>query len=424
MTTDDEREYTMDGAGADRSRRVVVTGLGVISAIGSGWPDFLAGLRAGRDGTGPVTAFDMTGFAHGKLCEVGDFGYDEGRAQHGRATQMAAEAARAAVRDAGITPGRLRSLRSVVAVGTTEGEARDVDELTAIEVAKGLADLDPVLVRRARLGRMPMAVVEDFDLSDVEPVTLPNVCAAGTYAVGYGVDALRSGEADIALCGGADSPCRKTFASFYRFGALAHEECQPFDADRGGVVFGEGAAMLVLESLESALARGATIHAEVLDYNLTCDAAHPTRPVRDTVAACMAGALERARVRPERVGLVVAHGTGTRANDPMESGALADVFGEGAVPPVSAIKSMIGHTLGAAGAHSTVAAILALRHGFLPPTIHHRTPDPECPIDCVPNVARPARPAVALVNSLGFGGANAAVVVGRYDPETRRELAA
>jgi 3-oxoacyl-[acyl-carrier-protein] synthase II len=408
----------MDSSAIPGSRRVVVTGMGVISSIGNGWRGFLDGLREGRDGTGPITAFDSTGFAYGRLCEVDDFPTDEADAPFGRATRMGAAAARMAVEDAGLSESRLRALHGLVAVGTTEGDSRDIDALTAIEVDKGLADLDPVIARRARLGRMPVAVAEEFGLTDAELVTLPNVCAAGNYAIGYGLDAIRSGDVEYALCGGADAPCRKTFASFYRLGAIAHEVCQPFDLDRGGVVFGEGAAMMVLESLDSALARGATIHAEVLDYHLNCDAAHPTRPAQATVAACLRGALDNAGVAVEDVDFVIAHATGTKANDPMESAALAEVFGDVPVPPVSAIKSMIGHTMGAAGAHSTMAAILGLEHGFLPPTIHHRTPDPDCPVDCVPNVARAATPRTALVNALGFGGANAAVVVRRFEENT------
>jgi 3-oxoacyl-[acyl-carrier-protein] synthase II len=398
-------------------QRVVVTGLGVISSIGNGREGFLAGLREGRCGAGPVTAFDVEGFGHGQVCEVDDFEFDEERAHYGRATQMTATAALMAVEDAGLDLPGLRSSRGLVAVGTTEGEARDVDEMTAIEVGKGLADLDPVLARRARLSRMPVVVADDLGLSDVELVTLPNVCAAGNYAIGYGLDAIRAGDVDYALVGGADAPCRKTFASFYRLGALADEVCQPFDLDRGGVVFGEGSAMLVLEPLESALARGAVIHAEVLDYHLNCDAAHPTRPIQETVARCLRDALRNAEVDPRDVDMVVAHATGTKANDAMESAALADVFGDTPIPPVSAIKSMIGHTMGAAGAHSSIAAILALGHGFLPPTVNHRTPDPACPVDCVPNTARPAEPRIALVNSLGFGGVNAAVVLSRYETE-------
>ena len=394
--------------------RVAVTGIGVVSGIGDGRAGFLAGLRAGRGSAGPVTAFDTEGFEYGQLCEVPGFQADPARPEYGRATQMGAAAARMAVADAGMPPEALRGGHGLVAVGTTEGEARDVDEMSATEVHTSLADVDPILARRARLGRMPVQIADDLGLSDVELVTLPDVCAAGNYAIGYGLDALRSGEVSYALVGGADSPCRKTFAAFYRLGALARDECRPFDANRTGVVLGEGAAMLLLEPMDAALERGAVVHAEVLDYYLNCDAGHPTRPSGERVTECLRGALDAAGVAPAEVDLVVAHGTATKANDPMEAAAFAEVF-DGRTPPVTAVKSMIGHTMGAAAAHSSIAAILGLEHGFLPPTINHRSTDPECVLDCVPNEARPGEPRIALVNSLGFGGLNAAVVLKRFE---------
>ncbi|MDT8913893.1 beta-ketoacyl-[acyl-carrier-protein] synthase family protein [Amycolatopsis sp. PS_44_ISF1] len=398
--------------------RIAVTGIGVISGIGSGRAGFLDGLRAGRSAAAPVTAFDTTGFEYGQLCEVPGFATDPARPEYGRATQMAAAAARMAVQDAGLGPDWLRGEPGLVAVGTTEGETRDVDDLATTEVNSGLADLDPVLARRARLGRIPIQIADDLGLSDVELVTLPDVCASGNYAIGYGLDALRAGDVSYALVGGSDSPGRKTFAAFYRLGALARDVCRPFDENRTGVVLGEGAAMLVLEPMDSALARGATVHAEVLDYFVNCDAGHPTRPSGERVTQCLRGALDAAGVDPAEVDLLVAHGTATKANDPMEAAVFAEVFAGGPIPPVTAVKSMIGHTMGAAAAHSSIAAILGLEHGFLPPTINHRSTDPECPLDCVPNRSRPAEPRIALVNSLGFGGLNAAVVLRRFDQQT------
>jgi len=398
---------------SDRARRVVVTGLGVVSSIGNGREGFAAGLREGRSGVGPISFFDTTGFAHDRMCEVPGFP-GTGDPEQGLATRMTVAATRMAVDDARVALPLLRGARGLVSIGSTDGDARDVDALTEIEVKRGLEHLDPLLARRFRLSRMPLAVANDLGLTDVEAITLPDVCSAGNYAVGYGIDAIRSGEVDFALCGGGDTPNRKVFANMYRLGAYTPDACRPFDEDRQGVVFGEGAAMFVVEALDFALARGATIHAELLGYSLTCDAYHPTRPLQEMVTACLRGALADAGVAPHEVDFVLAHGTGTKANDPMECAALAEVFGEGTVPPVSAIKSMIGHTMGAAAAHSCAAAVLAVQEGFLPPTINHRVLDPECPIDCVPNTSRAARPDVVLVNALGFGGANAALVLGRY----------
>ncbi|SFD60425.1 3-oxoacyl-[acyl-carrier-protein] synthase II [Actinopolyspora alba] len=406
---------------ANSTRRVVVTGLGVISSIGSGREAYLAGLREGRCGTGPISLFDTTGFRHGNGCEVTDFDPAEVlRTVHaeefGRVGRFSAAAARMAATDAGFDEGPTGS--GLVAVGTTDGESLDLDELAASVSGHGSSGgAEPNRAGRIRPARLSTAVARELGLSDVEVATMPTVCAAGNYTLGYGLDALRAGDVDFALCGGAESVCRRTFASFYRMGALSPDLCRPFDRDRAGVVFGEGAAVLVLESLESALARGARVLAEVLEYHLNCDAMHPTRPDEDSVTACAAGAVRNAGISPAEVDLVLAHGTGTPINDSLESRAFGRVFGFDGIPPVSAPKSMIGHTMGAAAAHSCTAAILALQHGFLPPTVNHGTTDPECPVDCVPNHSRAADPRTVLVNSLGFGGGNAAMVLRRWEGE-------
>jgi len=241
------------------------------------------------------------------------------------------------------------------------------------------------------------------------------VAAAKWYAgLGQGLDALRDGEADVALCGGTDALSRKTFAGFYRLGAMSPDVCRPFDADRKGMIVAEGAGMLVLEPLGAALVRGARILAEVLGYGLSCDAHHPTAPDRDGVVRAVRAAHRDAGVSGADVDYVSAHGTGTKANDIVETAALREVFGAD-LPPVSALKSMLGHTLGAASALGTIACVLAMTEGFLPPTINHRTTDPECDVDCVPNVAVAARPRVTQNNGMAFGGNNAVVVLGRYD---------
>jgi 3-oxoacyl-[acyl-carrier-protein] synthase II len=400
---------------SERPERVVVTGFGVISSIGIGRADFLAALRAGRCGASPISGWDTTGFAHAQAYEVPGFDpetllrrLEPGR--YGRVGAQAAAAGRMAAEDAGLDLAALRGERGVVAIGTTCGESLDVDALAAAEVAGGLGGLPSSLARRVHPGRLPVAVAAELGLTNVEAVTIPTVCAAGTYAIGHGLDALRSGEADYALCGGADSVSRMAFAGFYRLRAWASDGCRPFDLNRTGFMFGEGAGILVMETLRHARRRGATILAEVAGYALNCDATHPTRPERDRVADCLRGALRDAAADPSEVDVVFAHGTGTRLNDTMEAAAVRDVFGT-APPPVTALKSMVGHTQGAAGAHACIAAVLGIGHGFIPPTVNFATPDPECPVDCVPNTARATRVGTALVNSLGVGGNNAAVVV-------------
>lgn len=409
-----------DGGAA---RRVVVTGLGVISSIGIGVDTFAAGLRAGRSGVRPISAFDTTGFAYANGCEVVDFDPREWIRNTplediGRASQFAVAAAGMAVRDAGLSAEALRGRRSVVAVGTTDGESRDLDQLAQGHLERGVDGLDPVLVRRVDPGRLSSSVVRDLRLEDVETLTIPTACAASNYAVGYGFDAIRGGDVDVALCGGADAMCRRTFSGFYRVGTIAPEVCQPFDRDRKGIITGEGAGFLLLESLEAALARGGRIYAEVLGYGLTCDAYHSVAPHREGIARSMRLAHRDAGVTPEEVDFISAHGTGTKANDVTEAAAIQEVF-DSSPPPTISIKAMIGHTMGAASALASAACALSISGEFIPPTINHVVTDPECAVDCVPNKARPATPRIVQNNALAFGGNNAVVILSRY-PDGRR----
>ncbi|MFI6472215.1 beta-ketoacyl-[acyl-carrier-protein] synthase family protein [Streptomyces sp. NPDC050516] len=401
----------------ERPRRVVITGLGTVTSIGLGVEAFLEGLRAGRSGAKPITAFDTTGFAHANGCEVDDFDPAEWIHQVdpeelGRATQFSVAAANLAVADSGLTLEELRRRRALVSVGTTDAESRDLDTLMGVQLEYGPDQLAPKVARRAQAGRLSTGIIRELGLVDVEALTIPTACAAGNYAIGSGFDAIRDGEVDVALCGGADAVCRKTFAGFYRLGTIAPEVCQPFDKDRKGILTGEGAGILLMESLDSALARGARIHAEVLGYGLNCDAHHPVAPDRDSLARCMEIAHRNAGVKPEDIDFISAHGTGTRANDVTEAGAIRQVFAT--PPPTISIKSMIGHSMGAASALASAACALALTEGFVPPTINHRETDPECGLDCVPNEARPAELNVVQNNALAFAGNNAVLILGRY----------
>ncbi|MEU6479413.1 beta-ketoacyl-[acyl-carrier-protein] synthase family protein [Streptomyces sp. NPDC047017] len=401
------------------ANRVVITGLGAVSSIGQGADEFLAGLRSGRSAAKPITAFDTTGFEHANGCEITDFepadlisNFDA--EELGRASQFSVAASRMAVADAALEEADLRARRCLISIGTTDGESRDLDQLVQTEVEAGPERMDRTVAARIPAGRLSAAVAREFRLTRVEAVTLPTACAAGNYAIGYGYDAIRSGEVEFALCGGADALCRKTFTGFYRLGTIAPERCQPFDVDRKGILTGEGAGVLLLESLESALARGAHIYAEVLGYGLNCDAYHPVAPNQDSVARCMRRALDGAGVKPAEVDFISAHGTGTKANDVTEAGAIRQVFGE-RPPRTVSIKSMIGHSMGAASALASVACALAIKEGFIPPTINHVTTDPECDVDCVPNEAVDADLRVVQNNGLAFGGNNCVVIYGKYE---------
>jgi 3-oxoacyl-[acyl-carrier-protein] synthase II len=398
-------------------RRVVITGLGVVTSIGIGVTEFLAGLRAGRSGVKPITSFDTTGFAHANGCEIDEFDPEQwlervDPAELGRASQFSAAAARMAVADAAMSLEELRGRRALVSVGTTDAESRDLDNLVAVQVEHGPEHFDPVTARRSTAGRLSSSIVRELGLTDVEAVTIPTACAAGNYAIGYGFDAIRDGDVDVSLCGGADAVCRKTFTGFYRLGTIAPEVCQPFERDRKGILTGEGAGILVMESLDSALARGARIYAEVLGYGLNCDANHPVAPDRDSLARCISLAHQNAGVKPEDIDFISAHGTGTKANDVTESGAIRQVFDT--PPPTISIKGMLGHTMGAASALASAACALAIKERFIPPTINHSVTDPECGVDCVPNVAREAELDVVQNNALAFAGNNAVLILGRY----------
>jgi len=406
---------TRDGA----SRRIVVTGIGPVSSIGIGAGEFAAGLMNGRSGASPIDAFDTKGFAHANGCEVKAF---DPRAEIrrldpallGRASQFAVTAAALALRDAGLSPADLDGLPGVISVGTTDGESQDLDALTETCVKHGYGALPAPILRRVPSSWLSVSVAHEFGLRTVEAITLPTACAAGNYAIGYAYDVLQLGEAEYALCGGADAMCRKTFAGFYRLGTIAPDACRPFDADRMGILTGEGAGMFFIETLGSALRRGARIYAEILGYGLTCDAHHPVAPDRESIAECMRRAHRNAGVRPEQIDMVSAHGTGTKANDLTEAAAMREVF-NGTPPPVVAIKSMIGHTMGAASALAAIGCALALDRGFIPPTINHKRTDPDCGVDCVPNQGRPARVRVVQNNAFAFGGNNAILILGRRE---------
>ena len=399
-------------------RRVVVTGMGVVSSIGVGLDAFGRALRNGVSGASEITVLDTRGFASNRGCELK--GFDATRwvkrldvDDVGRSSQFAIAAARLAIEDAGLASETLSQHGCGVSVGTTEGESQELDQLTEVWVKHGPERMRPAQLARASADLLSVSVSHELDLHG-EALTISTACAAGNYAIGYAYDLIQLGEADYMLCGGADAMSRKSFSGFYRLGAIAPHACQPFDKNRKGILTGEGAGMLLLESLDSAVARGATIYAEVLGYGLTCDAKHPVAPDQNSIARCIRLAHHNAGVTPDDIHYISAHGTGTQANDSTETAAIREVFGP-APPPTSSIKSMLGHTMGAASALSTIACSLALKDGFIPPTINHLEDDPNCPIDCVPNEARPADLRIVQNNAFAFFGNNAILILKRHE---------
>ena len=247
---------------------------------------------------------------------------------------------------------------------------------------------------------------------------IPNACAAGNFAIGHAFDLLRTGRADFMVAGGADAFSRIPYLGFARLGAIAPEKCQPFDKNRKGMVPAEGAGMVTLETLNRAQARGAKIYAEILGFGASCDAHHMTaaHPQGEGGVRAMVAAMQEAGVGTGDIGYISAHGTGTPTNDRIESIAAHALFGARApLVPMSSIKSMLGHTMGAASAIEAIACALAVQTGWIPPTINHEEPDPDCGLDIVPNVCRKVDPRVVLNNSYAFGGNNACLCVGRYE---------
>jgi 3-oxoacyl-[acyl-carrier-protein] synthase II len=399
-------------------RRVVVTGLGAVSSLGIGADALTAAIREGRCGTSPIESFDTTGFPHVFGGEVHDF---EPRAlldrldpaEWGRTSLLAASAARLAVTDSEIDPDVLSRARSGSVLGTTSGESRVVDQLTRQWVDRGLKNLDPALVAQVPASRIAGAVNTELGLTG-EAQTVPTACSASNYALGYAYDLVRTSEADFMVCGGADSVNRYTHAGFHRLNALAEEVCRPFDTDRGGIITAEGGVALLIEPLEHAVARGARIYAEVLGYGLTCDAKHMVHPDSASIAECIRRAHRKAGVRPEDIDYICAHGTGTPTNDTTEVAAVRAVFGE-RVPPISSIKSMLGHTMGAASGFGALVCCKALSEGFLPPTANLGEVDPALGpgLDCVPGKARAATPRIVQNHGFAFGGNNAITILGR-----------
>lgn len=401
-------------------QRVAMTGIGLLTPIGEGRHVFWEALLAGTSGIAPVASFDTSAFPVHLGAEVKGFEPDRfvrrrQPDQMGRGSQMAIAAARMALEDSGIDLAGYDRNRVGVSMGTTSGEPQLVERYNDLRKEGGLASIPADIGPRYPCNVIPSNVAIEFELHG-PCMMIPTACAAGNYAIGYGFDLIRTGRADLMLAGGADPFSRITYMGFARLGAIAPERCQPFDKNRKGMVPGEGAAVLVLEPLEAARARGARIYAEVLGYGVSCDSHHMTaaHPQGDGAIRAMSMALQESGLGPDDVDYISAHGTGTATNDRVESIAARRLFGDRADQvPMSSIKSMIGHTMGAASAIEAAACALALDTGMVPPTINYEEPDPECDLDYVPNQARQVDPRVVLNNAYAFGGNNASLCLAR-----------
>jgi 3-oxoacyl-[acyl-carrier-protein] synthase II len=414
----------MNGATMNaEERRVVVTGLGTVNALAAEPKEFAAALRRGKCGIGPVTLFDTKDFRTHNGAQIGDFDPRAAlpaglsRKRMSRSDAMALAAAVQALTQAGLypVPEALCDSMGVVIGGGAGG---------LLEAEAFFRDYLQTQGRRARFSRLsPVScastanrLTNAFGLYGPK-ATIMTACSSGATAIGLGRDLIQSGAAPVMIVGGTEPLCRMTFATFNALKAVDPGHCRPFSGNRAGLSLGEAAGILILESLTHARARGAVILGEVLGYGVTCDSHHMTAPDVGASGAvrAMRAALADAGLGIEAVDYINAHGTATPPNDLMETRAIKEVFGPRAGRiPVSSTKSMHGHTLGAAGALEAVVSLLAITEGFIPPTIHWETQDPECDLDYVTAGARSAALNVVLSNSFAFGGNNTAVIFGRY----------
>jgi len=396
-------------------RRVVVTGLGVVSPIGVGVPAFTDSLFAGRSAIGPLTGMPTDTLSVKVAAQVRDFDpgahFDPKRiGLLDRVSQFALVAAREAVGMSGLPLPGTAGARTAVVLGTGVGGIGTLDEGFHRLYGEGATRLHPFTIPRLMVSAPASHLSIEFGLTGPS-FTASSACASAGHALGMALLLLRAGMADVAVTGGTEASL--SFGALKGWEAMrivSPDTCRPFSRDRSGMVLGEGAAVLVLETEEHARARGAEVLAELAGIGMSADARDITAPDPEGAARAMRLALDDARLEPDAVDYVNAHGTGTAANDACESQAIHAAFGAHAARlPVSSSKSLFGHALGAAGALEAVATVLALRHGILPPTANFTEPDPACPVDAVPNEARRAPIRAALSNSFAFGGLNAVV---------------
>jgi 3-oxoacyl-[acyl-carrier-protein] synthase II len=410
--------------------RVVITGIGAVTPLGNNTKQFWQAIKEGKCGIDTIKAFDVTDYKATLAGEVKDFNPEElldrkEVRRMDRYCQMGMVAAEEAYRDAGLEKASLDRDRFGVMVGSGIGGLITIEEQHCKLLEKGPGRVSPFFIPMAIGNMLAGNIAIKFKARGV-CTSIVTACATATHSIGESFRKIRNGEADIIVSGGAEAPITPlAVAGFTSMTALSASKDParasiPFDKERDGFVMGEGAAVLILESLEHAMKRGAKIYAEIAGYGATCDAYHMTAPAPggEGGARAMKEALADAGISPGEISYINAHGTSTPYNDKYETEAIKAVFGEAAYNiPVSSTKSMTGHLLGAAGAIEAVICVKAVEEDFLPPTIGYRVPDEECDLDYVPNIGRSARVDYALSNSLGFGGHNATIIIKKWSEE-------
>ncbi len=400
-------------------RRVAITGIGAVCALGGNVPEFWESLRAGRSGIGPIAQLDMSAlrFQNGGEARAFDPArhFDEKQAGFlDRFAQFAVVASREALGDAGVewTP-ELRARTAIVTGSCVGGKITEDDGFQNV-YKLNKPRVNPLTIARSMANAGASHISMETGITG-PTFTLSTACSSANHAIGQAFWMVRDGLVELAIAGGSEAPF--SFGNLKAWEAMrvvAPDTCRPFSKDRRGMILGEGGAILILEPLESARARGARVYAEIAGFGMSSDAHHLTQPSVEGPARAMQMALCDGGIAPDQVGYINAHGTATPANDPTEIAAIRAALGPQAEKlAVSSTKSMHGHALGAAGAIEAVATALALYHGLLPPTANFTEPDPQCDLDVIPNAARPAAVECALSNSFAFGGLNAVLAFRR-----------
>jgi len=404
-----------------KRRRAAVTGLGIITAVGWNIPTFWENLLKGLCGIETITLFDASQYRSQMAGEVKGFDphlYFSARdlQRLSRCDQLGLKAAAEAILDSRLNWVKEDRERVGIFVGGGAGGIFSAERYRKEMLQKGWRRVRPSLLLPFATCATPDAIAQKYGILGPR-TTIATACSSSATAIGYALGSIRWAEVDVAIAGGSESLSEVTFGGFNALRSLDEDPCRPFDLNRKGLSLGEGAAFLVIEEAEHALRRGAKVYAEILGYGLTGDGHHMTAPDPDGDGAlrAMKEALRDSGISAGEVNYVNAHGTATPANDLAETKAIKNLFGERAGKiPVSAIKSMVGHCLGAAGAVEAVATVLSVREDKIPPTINYRTPDPDCDLDYVPNQSRTATVDIALSNSFAFGGNNTVLVFGKW----------
>jgi nodulation protein E len=402
-------------------RRVVITGMGVVSALGEGAAAHCAALEAGRSG---VSELEITGIerlavtigAQAKFF-VGEDRFTRSELGfYDRTTQLALVAAAEAVESAGLVLTEAEQLRAATVIGTALTGMGTIDDAYRAVFEEGKNRVHPFVVPRLMTSAACSNISMKHGLKG-PAYTVTTACSSANHAMGQAFHLVRSGVVDVAVTGGAEAPLVfGVIKAWEGLRVMSKDACRPFSKNRNGMVQGEGAAIFVFETLERATARGANILAEIVGFGMSADAGDIVQPSADGAGRAMRMALDDGAVNPDEVGYINAHGTGTAANDRTECQAVRAVFGDAADRlMISSTKSMHGHCLGGAGAVEMVALVHALHAGVVAPTINFEEPDPECDLDVVPNEARRARIDTAMINSFAFGGLNAVIAARRWN---------